>query len=93
MDHYCGDALQGALVCALSGTDETGAVTPKSRAETLKHLESGNGPYPEQRLADFKTLLAWAADPRRMIHADGGPLKLTTGQLRDLERLASDCPS
>lgn len=80
-------ALQGALVCALSGTSGTGALTDKSARAVLDRIQAGHGDWPSERLADFKILLRWGCDPQRMSNFGGSPLQLSEGQLRDLHKL------
>jgi hypothetical protein len=78
------DALQGAMVCALSGKSDVGALDEKSIRETLEWLDTQQGQFPDERLAYFKTLLARCLDNS---HMDGEPLVLTVGQLNDINRL------
>jgi hypothetical protein len=74
-------ALQGAMVCDLSGSDETGALSVKSRAKMRKFLSEGaEGDVPNDWLAPFETLLEWIQDPRRRID---GVLWLPTEKERD----------
>lgn len=79
------NALQGALVCALSGTARIGAFTKNLQSAWLDWYDTRQGPAPDEKLADFKTLLKWSADANRM-HG-GKPLKLTAKQIRDLHKL------
>jgi hypothetical protein len=62
------NGLQGAMVCALSGTDGTGALKPASRKAMLEFL---SGPMehsiPDEWLADFPSLLNWVQDKTRML--------------------------
>lgn len=83
------NALNGALVCALSGTAGIGSLKPKSAKKMLDWLESGNGPYPQEWLADFETLLEWAQDKARMSYLEGEPLSLTQADAKDLKKLNS----
>jgi hypothetical protein len=69
-------ALQGALVCALSGTDGLGALAPSSRRAWLDWFEHRKGDPPKEKLADFKMLLKWGRDGRRMSTSGGQSLSL-----------------
>jgi hypothetical protein len=81
------NALQGALVCTLSGTAGIGALTGKSAAAVLKRLETDNGPRPKEWLAQFNELLEAGQDPVRLSYLGGEPLKLSELQRDDLRRL------
>ncbi len=64
------DMLQGAMVCALSGTANIGALTKKSKEEFLNwHAVSLQDPEvayaSKERLADFKELLRWVQEPKQ----------------------------
>jgi hypothetical protein len=78
------DALQGAMVCALSGTSDVGALDEKSIRETLEWLDTQQGQVPEERHAYFKTLVARCLHNS---HMDGEPLVLNVAQLKDISRL------
>jgi hypothetical protein len=81
-------ALQGALVCILSGTAEIGALREDLQSAWLEWFDNRKGKEPDTKLADFKTLLKWAGNSSRMVHADEGPpLKLSATQIRDLHKL------
>jgi hypothetical protein len=79
------NSLQGAMVCALSGTDGTGALSTKSQSKVLEWMEMQKGPHPEPQMALFGTLLDRASDPERV--RDGPALTPTDDEVRDLERL------
>ena len=81
------DALQGALVCKLSGTAEIGALRKDLQSAWLDWLDNRKGPPPETKLASFKTLLKWARSPKRRIHSEDVPLKLSPAQTKDLHKL------
>jgi hypothetical protein len=54
----------------------------------LEWFDNRKGKEPDTKLADFKTLLKWAGNSSRMVHADEGPpLKLSATQIRDLHKL------
>ena len=57
-------AVQGALVCALSGTAGIGALTKDLQSAWLAWFDTRKGPAPDEKLADFKTLLKWARDQK-----------------------------
>ena len=79
-------ALQGAMVCNLSGNSSLGALTDKSRAKMLKFLgEGGEGDVPDDWLAPFETLLEWIQTPERL--ADGVLWHPTETQIRTLKML------
>lgn len=80
-------ALQGALVCALSGSDETGALSKKSAEAWRNYLESATGRFPNTRLAEFPELLKRASDAHQMTHNRLPPLKLAPDEFRDLQKL------
>ena len=49
------------MVCALSGTDGTGALAEKSAAKALVWMESQKGGYPKLRMADFNDSVGLAS--------------------------------
>jgi hypothetical protein len=63
------NAHQGAMVCNLSGTDRTGALTVRSRKKMLEFYEEDNedSPIPDEWLAPFETLLEWIQDRKRIV--------------------------
>lgn len=81
------NALQGALVCALSGSAGIGAYQKRLQKSWLDWFDKRQGPPPPEKLEDFRMLLKWGCDPKRMSQADSVPLALTTAQMRDLQRL------
>jgi hypothetical protein len=80
-------ALQGAMVCNLSGTDHTGALKPQSRKKMWEFMErnSEDEPVPDEWLADFGTLLTWIQDKKRLV--SGVTWHPTDRQLKDLALL------
>ena len=79
------NALQGAMVCALSGTDGTGALTPGSQSNVMQYLTKGTRGA-EPFMADFISLLERAADPALV--RDGPALDhLSPDDHRDLVKL------
>ena len=76
--------LQGAMVCALRDTSGISVLEKRSAREMLKWLDTHEGDAPEERLADFNTLLARCRKTRCM---DGQPLKLGHAQTNDIKRL------
>lgn len=79
------NGLQGAMVCALSGTDGTGALSERSAAKAIQWLQTQDGPHPEPWLADFPALLNRSCDPEKI--RDGRALELNQEDLTDLDRL------
>jgi hypothetical protein len=78
--------LQGAMVCALRAQDTSGVsvLEKKSARKMLKWFDTQKGQPPEERLADFNTLLERCSDKKFM---GGEPLKLTRTQNEDIEKL------
>ena len=85
------NALQGALVCTLSGTDGTGALNKKSMRAMRDWFEkSRNNPQllpPDERLAVPIELYDRAKKPDYMGQFGGAPLKTTKEQDNDVKRL------
>lgn len=84
-------AIQGSLVCAISGTAGIGALDAKSAKAMLNWFEkSRNDPgaeYPGERLADFKTLLRRAQSEEQMTSHDSGALSLKDQEIAQMDRL------
>jgi hypothetical protein len=78
------NAHQGAMVCNLSGTDRTGALTVRSRKKMLEFYEEDNedSPIPDEWLAPFETLLEWIQDRKRIV--------ITVTGLPDMVNVALD---
>lgn len=76
--------LQGAMVCALRDTSGVSVLDKKSAREMMKWFDTRKGEPPEERLADFSTLLARC---RKSSCMDGQPLKLSRAQADDIARL------
>jgi len=76
--------LQGAMVCALRDTSGVSILEDDCARKMLKWLDTQNGNPPQERLADFRTLLARCRQTRRM---DGQALKLGNAQAKDIIRL------
>lgn len=85
------NALQGALVCTMSGTDGTGALSDKSRKEMWEWFEASrtdpDAPFPVEWLADPLKLYERAKDPAYMQEFGGEPLRTTQEQDDDVKRL------
>ena len=85
------NALQGALVCTLSGTDGTGALSNKSRQKVWDFFEASrtdpDAPYPTEWLAGLFELYERAKDPAYMQEFGGAPLRTTPEQDDDIRRL------
>lgn len=75
-------ALQGAMVCLLTGTNSIGVLDKKSAKQVLQWHEDRSGSYPEERLASFNDLLN-----RCITRPIGKPLALSASELEDVERL------
>lgn len=76
--------LQGAMVCALRDTSGVSVLEKDCAREMLKWLDTQKGEPPQERLADFRTLLARC---RKTSCMDGQPLKLSNAQANDIKRL------
>jgi hypothetical protein len=81
------NGLQGALVCALSGTAGVGALDEHSASAMLDWLEKHSGDPPKERLASFNTLVERGCSSERMSYLGGAPLSLSRQQTKDLRRL------
>lgn len=79
--------LQGAMVCALRDTSGVSILTKDCAREMLKWFDKQEGERPEERLLDFSNLLKRCRQSKWM---DGAPLKLSHGQLNDINRLHKD---
>lgn len=76
--------FQGAMVCALRDTAGVAILERECAREMLKWFETRKGERPEERLADFRTLLRRCRKAKLM---DGQPLKLGNTQADDIMRL------
>jgi hypothetical protein len=76
-------ALQGAMVCALGATSSLPVLEKRSAQEMRIYLETGEG-QPEQRLANFDTLLKRCRNGKFMSNE---PLQLDAAQANDISRL------
>lgn len=87
------NALQGALVCTLSGTAGIGALSTKSATATLEWFEASrsdpDAPYPREWLADPMTLYSHAQQSEYMQEFGGSPLTTTPDQDADVKLLNS----
>lgn len=85
------NALQGSLVCTLSGTAGIGALTKKSRIKVLEWLEKTRSEpdpnRPKEWLADVKELYRRAKKPELMGEYEGDPLRTTPAQDDSARRL------
>jgi integrase-like protein len=77
--------LQGAMVYALRAQDTSGVsvLEKKSARKMLKRFDTQKGQPPEERLADFNTLLERCSDKKFM---GGEPLKLTPLKMKTQPR-------
>src|SRR5205823_4901544 len=78
------NAMQGAMVLALAGTDSCGALREKSQARNREWLQKGEGPQPPVVMADYKTLLYRVQQSELL---DGLPLEVSPEDWERLERL------
>ncbi|MCK1301980.1 hypothetical protein IVB33_11185 [Bradyrhizobium sp. 24] len=78
------NAVQGAMVLALTGTDGCGALYPKSQKQNREWLRNPTPERPRRAMADYNTLLAWI---RRAELLRGPVLLLSAEDCRNLERL------
>ncbi len=85
------NALQGALVCTLSGTHSTGALSDKSMKGMREWFEASrtdpDAPYPIEWLATPLKLYERAKDPAYMQEFGGLPLRTSQEQDNDVKRL------
>jgi hypothetical protein len=58
------NAVQGAMVLALAGTDGCGALFPKSQKQNREWLQNPTPDRPRREMADYNTLLAWIQKPQ-----------------------------
>jgi hypothetical protein len=78
------NGMQGAMVCVLGSTSGVGVLSKKSaKAVFAWHEAGGQGPYPEEWMANFTTLLERCRTER----PGEEPFKLTAAQERDIKRL------
>jgi hypothetical protein len=77
-------SLQGAMICALRDTAGISVLERDCGREMLEWFHHREDEPPNERLADFGTLLRRCRKARCM---DGHPLKLSEVQTRDVRRL------
>ncbi|MGC2587743.1 MAG: hypothetical protein WA445_15935 [Pseudolabrys sp.] len=77
-------SLQGAMVCALRDTSGVSILDRQSGREMIRWHNGEIEKHPEEKLADFNLLLKRCCKGR---HMQGQALKLSSSQLRDIERL------
>jgi hypothetical protein len=78
------NAVQGAMVLALAGTDGCGALYPKSQRQNREWLENPTNIRPRVEIADFNTLLARIQRPEML---EGPVPQLSEEDCRNLKRL------
>jgi hypothetical protein len=88
------NALQGAMVCQLSGTAQLGALDKKSLEKTLEWLRLGrieprDNCVPHARLADARTLFARIHKKSERKEDAGRVLSISKEQISSFERLHS----
>ena len=85
------NALQGTLVCTLSGTAGVGALDEKSMKKVMEWFEISrddpDAPMPRERMADPISLFERAMIPDFMSEFGGSPLKVTQEQQGDVKLL------
>jgi hypothetical protein len=83
-DCRAANAVQGAMVLALAGTDGCGALYPKSQKQNREWLQNPTPIRPRMEMADFNTLLARIQRPELL---EGPVPQLSEENSRNLERL------
>jgi hypothetical protein len=78
------NAVQGAMVISLAGTDECGALTLKSQQKNREWLDNPQRQRPQTIMAPYGELLRRVQNPQLVF---GPPLVLPVEGLRNLERL------
>jgi hypothetical protein len=78
------NAVQGAMVLALAGTDGCGALTSESQKEVREWLDKPTDKSPKTVMAPYGALLARVQNPGLM---NGPPLEVSPEDLKNLERL------
>jgi hypothetical protein len=79
--------LQGAMVCALRDTSGVSILEKQCAREMLNWFDTRHGERPEEKLADFATLLTRC---RKASWMEGQPLKICNAQINDIRRLHRD---
>ena len=84
-------ALQGAMVCHLSGTAQLGALTKNSAKQWLEWYEKQAGAkLPSERVADAPELFSRLGDSEKRIESQcGAVLRITESQRLSFRRLNS----
>lgn len=78
------NAVQGAMVLALAGTDGCGALYSKSQKQNREWLQTPTQERPRRDMANYKTLLERIQRPERL---EGPVPSLSEEDCRNLERL------
>lgn len=78
------NAVQAAMVLALAGSDQCGALTSKSQQQTRKWLDNPTNKQPRQQMADYGELLCRVQKPQLM---SGPPLVMSAEEIKNLKRL------
>ncbi len=79
--------FQGAMVCALRDTSGVSILEKQCAREMLEWFDTQKGERPDERLANFATLLRRC---RKASCMDGRPLKIGDAQIHDIKRLNRD---
>ena len=87
----CHSALQGTLICVLSGSNGIGCLTDKAKTRFMNWLDASrsdpNLKPPDDPVAEFPVLLERAGDSKFMSEFGGLPVSLDPDTARDMERL------
>ena len=80
-------ALQGAMVCHLSGTAQLGALTEKSAKKWRERYERNEDQAPREYVASATTLFSRLSCPSSRIEGGGEIIAVTSQQRKSFERL------
>ena len=87
----CHSALQGTLICVLSGSDGIGCLTDRSMKAVLDWIEESrsdrSAKHPDERVAELPVLIKRAQDPNYMSEFGGAPLPLDAAAAKDIDLL------
>ena len=84
------NALQGAMVCHLSGTAELGALTNDSAKQQLEFLQNrndGSSAHPRTKLATFPELFKRLSGKSATIEQAGKPISIADAEKKSVDRL------
>jgi hypothetical protein len=84
----CHSALQGILICVLSGSSGMGCLDNKSMARVFEWIERSRTDFaaraPRERLAELPVLLSRSRDPNFMAEFGGMPMPIDGDADRDI---------